>query len=550
MKTMHSACRAALLDALPILPLQWGSAQVPHLLQHQGRIVVDGVNFNGSGRFKFALVDAGTNTSRQATAEPVVAFWSITSVTVIDGGAGYTSEPTATVRDIKGGGSGARLRAVVSGGAVTAITVLDGGSGYTPAASIDISAPPPNIVYQTFWGNAPDTTPTDGEPDAAVTLAVTNGLYEVLLGDTSLPNMEAIPATVFTNPDVRLRVWFDDGTHGFQMLCPDKRIAAVGYALMAENVPDGAITQPKTAAGAAGTNQLATGAVTTANIADGAVTSTHLAKPPRSGSITGSSLTLQFNQAPFTVNFATAFATTPVVTLAPRTGSGEAWTPSAWITAVGTSSFSGLLSIPVTPLTADSVNNVGQHVSMAIVNSRPAMAYYDDTGNQIMFVRASDTDGTAWGTPVLVDTNGNVGQYASLAMVNGNPAIAYYEATNGKLMHARATDVDGTAWGAPSTLDGSINDVGHGVSMATVSGNPAIAYGDFTGNSYPKYIRASNASGTVWAPPVTVSDTGSSERLVGRICLAAVGSNPAIAYYDSSYGGVYFVRASNTTGST
>ena len=50
-----------------------------------------------------------------------------------------------------------------------------------------------------------------------------------------------LPATVFDNEDVRLRVWFNDGTHGFQLLAPDRRIAAVGYALMADSVSDGAI---------------------------------------------------------------------------------------------------------------------------------------------------------------------------------------------------------------------------------------------------------------------------------------------------------------------
>ena len=48
---------------------------------------------------------------------------------------------------------------------------------------------------------------------AAITLMVTKGLYSVLLGDTALANMSAIPAGVFLNPDVHLRVWFDDGSY-------------------------------------------------------------------------------------------------------------------------------------------------------------------------------------------------------------------------------------------------------------------------------------------------------------------------------------------------
>src|SRR5437867_3751615 len=84
----------------------------------------------------------------------------------------------------------------------------------------------------TFWSN--DNTSTAGsEPTNSVSLGVTNGLYSVLLGDTGLTNMTAIPTSVFNNSDVRLRVWFNDGTHGSQLLSPDQRIAAVGYAVTA-----------------------------------------------------------------------------------------------------------------------------------------------------------------------------------------------------------------------------------------------------------------------------------------------------------------------------
>src|SRR5215213_1201053 len=59
----------------------------------------------------------------------------------------------------------------------------------------------------TYWSN--DGTSTNGsEPGTAVPLSVVNGLYSVLLGDISLPNMTAVPASVFNNSDVRLRIWF------------------------------------------------------------------------------------------------------------------------------------------------------------------------------------------------------------------------------------------------------------------------------------------------------------------------------------------------------
>ena len=125
--------------------------QVPGLLNYQGRVSSGGTNFNGTGQFRFALVD----------------------------------------------GAGAA----------------------------------------TYWSNGVGT----------VSLPVTKGLYSTVLGDAG---MTPIPSSVFTNADVRLRVWFDDGTHGEQRLAPDPRIAAVGYALMAASVPDGSITCGKLASGA------------------------------------------------------------------------------------------------------------------------------------------------------------------------------------------------------------------------------------------------------------------------------------------------------------
>ena len=129
----------------------------------------------------------------------------------------------------------------------------------------------------TYWSND-GTSVAGSQPTAAVSLTVTKGLYSVLLGDTTLANMTVIPNSVFNNADVRLRVWFNDGTNGSQLLTPDQRIAAVGYAVMAGNVQDGAITSAKIANGAVGNAQLGTGAVQSGNIAAGAVGSSTLGR--------------------------------------------------------------------------------------------------------------------------------------------------------------------------------------------------------------------------------------------------------------------------------
>lgn len=176
-----------LLLTLGLLAALTASAQVPQIINYQGRITVGGTNYDAAGSFKFALVN-------------------------------------------------------------TAGTV-------------------------NYWAN--DGT-ASGQPASGVSLAVSKGLYSVLLGDTTVSGMTtAIGSTVFANSDVRLRVWFSDGS-GYQQLTPDQRIAAVGYALVAGTVSDGAITSAKLASGAIGATQLATGAVGATQLASGAVTSAKL----------------------------------------------------------------------------------------------------------------------------------------------------------------------------------------------------------------------------------------------------------------------------------
>lgn len=149
-------------------------AQVPQILNYQGKVKVNGNDFTGSGQFKFALVNAAGS--------------------------------------------------------------------------------------QSYWSS--DGSTTNGtEPLTAVTLPVQAGLYTVLLGDATIPQMAAFPAGVFTHGDVRLRVWFSDGVNGWQQMTPDQKVAAVGYALMAETVPDGSVTASKIAPGAVTETALAPNAV-------------------------------------------------------------------------------------------------------------------------------------------------------------------------------------------------------------------------------------------------------------------------------------------------
>ena len=129
----------------------------------------------------------------------------------------------------------------------------------------------------TYWSND-GTGHAGGEPTQGIRLLVKQGLFSINLGDTSLSNMTAeIPASIFTNSDVRLRIWFSDGLSAFQQFYPDQRLTSAGYTMIAANVLDGAITSSKLAQAAVGANAIAANAIRNTNIAAGAINTAQLA---------------------------------------------------------------------------------------------------------------------------------------------------------------------------------------------------------------------------------------------------------------------------------
>ena len=107
---------------------------------------------------------------------------------------------------------------------------------------------------QSFWSNDGSSS-AGAQPTAAVTVPVVNGNYSLHLGDTDLTNtdltdMEALQASVFDNDPIYLRIWFSDGTNGFERLgTEDHRITSVAFALKAKeadtvtSLPDGLVTE-------------------------------------------------------------------------------------------------------------------------------------------------------------------------------------------------------------------------------------------------------------------------------------------------------------------
>ncbi len=155
--------------------------------------------------------------------------------------------------------------------------IVIGGASYNGAGQFQFALVD-GAGANTFWSN--DGTSSGGrEPTAAIALTLTNGLYAVLLGDTTVAGMtQPLNPSVFTNADVRLRVWFNDGTHGFEQLAPDQRIAPVGYTLVADTANNyyGNISSAQLPGNLATTNFVTSLGYVTADITNGLATTAYV----------------------------------------------------------------------------------------------------------------------------------------------------------------------------------------------------------------------------------------------------------------------------------
>lgn len=184
--------------------------------------------------------------------------------------------------------------------------------------------------------------------------------------------------------------------------------------------------------------------------------------------------------------------------------------------------------------------------SLAVVNGVPAISYYGEGNNQLKFIRATTASGNSWGTPIVLDTQATWSDAGtSLAIIDGRPAISYYDQSLTALKFIIATDASGTTWNAPQVLDNTENS---GLSSSLVmlrDGMPAISYYDYEGKNL-KFIRAKNVGGTSWYDPIIIDNLGVID---GNISLAILPDDrPAVSYYDGYNHHLKFVKAQRESG--
>jgi hypothetical protein len=367
----------------------------------------------------------------------------------------------------------------------------------------------------TFWSN--DGTSAGGsQPAAAVSLTVVRGLYSVLLGDTTLGGMTlALPSSVFTNFDVRLRVWFNDGVTGFQQFTPDQRIAAVGYALMGANVPDGAITS----------NKLAVGSVTATKIADGSVTSSKLAPNTVTSSNIADTIALGQTNVSGRLDVYRTSANTPAISLVGSSsaistyGSDGLEQVRIHGTSYGEIILHNSLSNNAAAVTLSAQGTIGGQLSLNNTNGLVrALLEGENTGGQLTLYQADGNTGA------FLDGDSGGSGYLSLRGTNGL-SRAVMDASDGGGGALRLYESDGTE---TATLTAQNNGVlvlrqGDGTAGLGISANNGTGGG---GLSIYNDVGAYVAQLTV----------GSTSRRFGYLGLA--GSNSVNRLYAQVWNGV------------
>jgi len=174
-----------------------------------------------------------------------------------------------------------------------------------------------------------------------------------------------------------------------------------------------------------------------------------------------------------------------------------------------------------TIVTVDNARPLGDRVSLAVVEGRPAISY-ELKSSGLLYVRSNDPSGETWGTPVVPSQPGS---NPSMKIVDGHPAIGFMR--NNYLHYVRADDSIGATWGKPLKADSDRVDY---VSLAVVAGRPALGYR--TGEDSPglHYVIANDATGASWGAPFEI-DTGEKGKEAFRYCsLIDLNGRAAICY--------------------
>ena len=156
--------------------------------------------------------------------------------------------------------------------------------------------------------------------------------------------------------------------------------------------------------------------------------------------------------------------------------------------------------------------------SAALLDGTPAVAFHDESQDDLMLMRAQNPGGTVWGQPVDITAASEVGFSASLAIIGGAPAVAFYDAGGGRVryMNSQFDDVlQDYAWNPPVTVQAVPAARFADALVELADGSPALVYSNPAASTVV-FARADGAAGLNFAEKVDIATGYSASTVVPR----------------------------------
>ena len=389
-------------------------------------------------------------------------------------------------------------------GQVSLGSVPFSGPGYFKFAIID----PPGTT--SFWSNDGSSS-AGSQPTNAVTLPVTGGLFNVLLGDPGL-SMPLLTANVFSEPGRMLRVWFSPDGSTFTKLVPDSGITSVPYALQAQLAADSLALNGHPA-----------GDFSTAAQYLGRHWSTIVDSGGASGDLGEySSIAI----GPDGLALISYY----------DWGNGDLWFAHCG---------NPLCNYGNTRTVLDTTGDVGAGTSITLgADSLALISYYDATQHDLKVLHCGNVECLSGNMTTSVDTVGDVGQFSSVTTgVDGLGLISYYDNTNNHLKVLHCGNPACSSTNTITTVDTN-GYTGYNSSSITIGGDGMglISYWDYA-NLDLKVLHCGNLlcnSGNTSTSVDTAGDVGG----YNAIITGADGLG-LVSYYDNTHGDLKVLHCGN-----
>lgn len=185
----------------------------------------------------------------------------------------------------------------------------------------------------------------------------------------------------------------------------------------------------------------------------------------------------------------------------------------------------------------------GGDVSLCELAGSPAIAYRDNVlGTRVKFARANSATGAtagSWTGPgsSFFDLESSNGFYPCMAVINGKPAVAYWKSTTSDLRYAVSSTASGAAFADWTFVnaDGGADEAGGWPSLCQFNGVPVIAHQAQGAELDLEVTAASTPTGSMQADWPADSSKVDTVGDVGSFChIADVNGFAAISYYDNT----------------